>query len=265
MKTALVTGSTDGIGRLVAGRLGAEGVHVLVHGRDAERAAAVKQAIEAKGGRATVLIADLSRFAGAQALADGVLKAADRLDIFVSNAGIGFGPAERQMSPDGQELRFAVNYLAGYILAERLKALIVKSAPARMVFVSSIGQYPVAFDDVTLERGYDGSRAYRHSKLAQILQAFALADELKDQGVTVNALHPSTLMNTTMVTQMGIAPMSSVETGAEALWRLAASPELEGVTGRYFDVFTDAKANDQAYDAHARAKLLALSREITRV
>lgn len=264
-KTAFITGSTDGVGRLVASRLAASGAHVLIHGRSSDRAESLKREIEQGGGKATILVADLASLAEARRLADDVMKATSRLDMFISNAGIGFGGPKREFSRDGHELRFAVNYLAGYVLTERLKPLIVGSAPARVVFVSSIGQYPIDFDDLMLERGYDGGRAYRQSKLAQILYAFALADELKDKRVAVNALHPSTLMNTTMVAQSGMPPQSKVETGANAILRLAADPALDGVTGRYFDVFTDAPAKDQAYEAAARRKLLTISRALTGV
>ena len=133
------------------------------------------------------------------------------------------------------------------------------TAPARIVYVSSAGQMAIDFDDVMLEHGYDGTRAYCQSKLAQILFTVDLAEELKGSGVIVNAMHPSTYMNTTMVRRAGVSPMSKVETGAEAILQLAVSPKLEGRSGLYFNVMNEARANPQAYDAEARKRLRELS------
>ena len=110
-----------------------------------------------------------------------------------------------------------------------------------------------------LTHGYSGSRAYCQSKLAQILFTFDLARELSGSGVTVNALHPATYMNTTMVRQSGATPISSVEEGAEAILKLAVSSELEGESGLYFNGQREARADAQAYDADARRQLKALS------
>jgi NAD(P)-dependent dehydrogenase (short-subunit alcohol dehydrogenase family) len=160
-------------------------------------------------------------------------------------------------------LRFAVNYLSGFLLTTLLLPLLRAPAPARIVNVSSAGQQAIDFDDVMLTRGYSGARAYRQSKLAQILFTVDLAEELKGAGVTVNCLHPSTYMNTTMVRQSGTTPISSVETGADAIMQLATSPRLEGKSGLYFNVMSESRADAQAYDAKARAQLRKLSRELT--
>jgi NAD(P)-dependent dehydrogenase (short-subunit alcohol dehydrogenase family) len=197
-KTALVTGSTDGVGRLVARKLAQAGAHVLVHGRDTERGARVVADIEASGGAATFLAADLSALAEVSRLAGAVQAAVDRLDILINNAGIGTaGP--RQTSVEGLELRFAVNYLAGFLLTSLLLPLIKTSAPARIVNVSSAGQQPIDFGDVMLTRGYSGARAYCQSKLAQIMFTIDLGAELEGTGVTVTCLHPATYMDTSMV------------------------------------------------------------------
>src|SRR4030095_16807279 len=132
----------------------------------------------------------------------------------------------RQTSQDGHELRFAVNYLAGFLLTRLLLPLVTASAPARIVNVSSAGQQAIDFDDVMLTRGYSGVRAYCQSKLAQILFTIDFAEELKGSGNAANCLHPSTYMNTTMVRQSGTTPMSSVETGADAILQLPVSPQL---------------------------------------
>ena len=176
-KTVLVTGSTDGVGRLVAIRLGEAGARVLAHGRNTQRGALVVSEIEAAGGTAEFIAADLSALAEVRRLAEAVRARTDRLDILINNAGIGRSGATRQTSADGHELRFAVNYLAGFPLTQLLLPLIKQSAPARIVNVASAGQQPLDFADIMLTRGYGGTRAYCQSKLAQILFTIDLARE----------------------------------------------------------------------------------------
>ena len=261
-KTALVTGSTDGVGRLVARKLGQAGARVLVHGRDAERGARIVAEIEAGGGAATFLAADLSALAEVRRLAGAVQATVNRLDILINNAGIGTaGP--RQTSAQGFELRFAVNYLAGFLLTSLLLPFIKNSAPARIVNVASAGQQPIDFDDVMLTRGYSGTRAYCQSKLAQIMFTMDLAASLKGTGVTVTCLHPATYMDTSMVRRAGVKPLSTVEEGARAILNLATSPAVEGQSGLYFNGLREAKAQAQAYDVDARRRLQALSLELT--
>ena len=264
-KTALITGSTDGVGRVVAERLAAGGWRVLAHGRDRGRGESLVANIKADGGDAEFLPADLSVMAEVRRLADAVQQATPRLQLLINNAGLGSGVSRtvRQTSADGHELLFAVNYLAGFLLTHRLLPLIRKSAPARIVNVASLGQQAIDFDDVMLAHGYSGSRAYCQSKLAQILFTIDLADELAGSGVSVNALHPATYMNTTMVRQSGVTPVSSVEEGADAILKLAVAPELEGRSGLYFNGQREARADAQAYDADARQKLRALSIKLT--
>ncbi len=264
-KTALVTGSTDGVGRLVAKRLGEAGALVLVHGRDQDRGERVVAEIKKGGGAAEFLCADLAALADVRRLADAVRQRVNRLDLLINNAGIGTGGTGplRQTSADGHELRFAVNYLSGFLLTHLLLPLIRASAPARIVNVSSAGQQAIDFADVMLTRGYSGVRAYCQSKLAQIMFTIDLADELQGTNVTVNALHPATYMNTTMVRKSGVTPLSSVEEGAEAILNLATSPNLEGRSGLYFNGLREARADAQAYDANARRHLKAISLELT--
>jgi NAD(P)-dependent dehydrogenase (short-subunit alcohol dehydrogenase family) len=263
-KTALITGSTDGVGRMVAERLGADGWRIIVHGRDGERGQAVVAAIKKSGGEAEFVAADLASLAEVRKLADAVQKTTKRLDLLINNAGIGSGGPEgkRETSPDGHELRFAVNYLSGFLLTHLLLPLLKKSAPARIVNVASLGQQALDFSDVMLMRDYSGMRAYRQSKLAQILFTLDLAPELAGSGVTVTALHPATFMDTKMVRQFG-KPMSTVEEGADAILKLAVGTELEGNSGLYFNGQSEAQANPQAYDAPARQELRRLSRELT--
>ena len=177
-QTVLITGSTDGVGRLVARRLADQGARVLVHGRDRLRGQRLVDDIEAAGhGSAAFLAADFSSLAEVHRLAGAVRQECERLDILINNAGIGSGGStgDRQVSQDGYELRFAVNYLAGFLITRMLLPLIVLSKAARIVNVSSLGQHPIDFDDVMLTRGYSGSRAYAQSKLAQIMFTFDLA------------------------------------------------------------------------------------------
>lgn len=264
-RTALVTGATDGVGRVVATALGKDGWRVLAHGRDATRGEALVREIADGGASATFLQADLASLAEVRRLADEVRSATDRLDLLINNAGIGTAGDRpgRQTSLDGHELRFAVNYLAGFLLTYELLPLLRAAAPSRIVNVSSAGQQAIDFSDVMLTRRYSGVTAYCQSKLAQIMFTIDLADELKGSGVIVNALHPSTYMNTTMVRRSGVSPMSRVEDGAAAILQLAVSPKLEGRSGLYFNVLNEARANPQAYDAEARRKLRRLSLELT--
>jgi NAD(P)-dependent dehydrogenase (short-subunit alcohol dehydrogenase family) len=263
-KTALITGSTDGVGRLVALRLGEMGCRVFVHGRDVARGQQVVAEIERGGGRAEFVPADLASLGEVRRLAGIVQARTERLDILINNAGIGTasGGPSRQLSRDGHELRFAVNYLAGFLLTHVLLPLIRRSSPARIVNVASAGQQALDFADLMLTRGYSGQRAYCQSKLAQILFTIDLAEELAGTGVTVTALHPATYMNTTMVRQAGVTPASKVEDGAKAILNLAMSPGLEGRTGLYFSGLREARADGQAYEAEARRRLQAESRRL---
>ncbi len=187
-KTALVTGSTDGVGRLVARRLADQGARVVIHGRDRHRGGQLLDEIQGGGGSAVFLPADFSSLAEVRRLADVVRQGYDRLDVLINNAGIGSGGSagHRQTSQDGHELRFAVNYLSGFLLTRLLLPLLMLGKPARIVNVSSLGQHAIDFDDVMLTSGYSGSRAYTQSKLAQIMFTFDLARELDPAAVAAN-------------------------------------------------------------------------------
>ena len=263
----MVTGATDGLGRRVARDLAAEGVTVLLHGRSRERAQAAVREIgeETENDGLSYYLADLSSLAEVRRLAGEVSSDHARLDVLVNNAGIGSGPSggsHRRESKDGFELVFAVNYLSCFLLTNLLLPLLRGSAPARVVNVASAGQAPIDFDDVMLERGYGGWRAYAQSKLAQIMFTFSLAERLEGSGVTANALHPASLMDTKIVRESFGYTMSTVEGGAAATERLAVSPDLEGVSGRYFDGQREVRAKDQAYDRQARERLWTLSEEL---
>ena len=262
-KTVLVTGSTDGVGRLVARRLGEAGARVMIHGRDAERAARVVADIESAGGAATFFRADLASLAEVRRLAAAVQDGTDQLDILINNAGIGTAGHVRQESADGCELCFAVNYLAGFLLTLLLLPLLRAGQPARIVNVSSAGQQEIDCTNVMLTCGYSGARAYCQSKLAQVMFTFDLAEKLVGTGITATCLHPATYMDTTMVRRAGVTPLSTVEQGAEAILNLAVSPALEGRSGVYFNGLREARAHPQAYDAEARHLLWSLSLKMT--
>ena len=263
-QTILITGASDGHGRALAEQVAAAGAAVLVHGRDDARGRETIEEIRRRTGNDKLrwLRADLASLEEVRALAQQVPREHHRLDALVNNAGIGStseGDRRRQESRDGYELRFAVNYLAGYLLTRMLLPLLRRSAPARIVNVSSAGQAPIDFDDVMLERRYDGVRAYCQSKLAQIMFTFDLAQELPPEEVTANCLHPATYMPTKIVLADGATPLSPLEQGVRATLRLVADPELDGVSGRYFDGLRAALPHPQANDPKARRRLRELS------
>jgi NAD(P)-dependent dehydrogenase (short-subunit alcohol dehydrogenase family) len=250
-QTILVTGSTDGLGRRVAEELAEQGARVIVHGRDPEKTRSVAQEVGAE----RALVADFASLGEVRRLAGRV----GRLDALVNNAGIIEG--ERRTSADGHELTLAVNYLSHFLLTALL--LDGLEEPARIVNVASIGQAPFDFDDPQYERDWNGYGAYARSKLAQITWTFELADRLRGREVTVNALHPATLMDTKMVREALGRPHSSVEEGVRATLRLIADPELDGVSGRFFNGLREGRANEQADDPDARRRLWELSERLT--
>jgi NAD(P)-dependent dehydrogenase (short-subunit alcohol dehydrogenase family) len=235
----MITGATDGLGRALAGELVARGHEVVVHGRSRERAEAVADEI----GSTEVAVADFSRLDDVRGVR------VEGIDVLVNNAGI--IAAERQLSVDGIELTFQVNHLAGFLLT-------LLMLPPRTVNVASVGQQAPDFDDLMLERGYDGYDAYARSKLAQIMFTFELAERRPD--LVVNALHPATLMDTKMVHEWFGYTRSTVADGVEAT---AALVERDDITGRYFERLREARADPIAYDAAARLRLWDLSAELT--
>jgi NAD(P)-dependent dehydrogenase (short-subunit alcohol dehydrogenase family) len=261
-RVVLVTGSTGGLGQEVARRLASGGAHVIVHGRNRERGMALVREIEQEGrGSARFYAADFASFDQVRELAEAILQDYDRLDVLVNNAGFGSAPDERLVSEDGLEYRFQVNYLSPYLLTRLLLPRLLATAPSRIVNVSSLAQTPIDFDDVMLERSFSGGRAYAQSKLAQVMFTFDLAEELAGKGVMVSSLHPATYMPTGMVARAGVAPRATIDEGADAVMQLIESDEIEG--GQFFRGLRPARANDQAYDREARARLRALSDELT--
>jgi NAD(P)-dependent dehydrogenase (short-subunit alcohol dehydrogenase family) len=250
-QAVLVTGSSDGHGKLVAQELAARGATVLVHGRDPQKTEAAAREI----GSAHTRIAELASLDDVRRLAAEI----DELDTLVNNAGI--ISLERRESADGYELTFAVNYLSHFLLTQLLLPSLRE--PARIVNVSSTGQERIDFDDLMFKREYNFYSAYARSKLAQVLFTFELAGRLDDRDITVNALHPATLMDTKMVTGGGGRPQSSVEEGAEATLRLIADPALDGVSGGFFDGMRESGTHRQANDVDARRHLWEESERLT--
>ena len=266
-RTILITGATDGLGKGLALELAHGGAALVLHGRDDERGAQTIREISEQTGnnRLSWARADFASLAEVRGLAQQVRAEHDRLDALVNNAGIGTtlpGGESRMESADGYELRFQVNYLSSFLLTRLLEPLLVASAPARVVNVSSAGQMPIDFEDVMLERDYSGVRAYCQSKLAQVMFTFDLAEELADRGVIANCLHPASYMPTKMVFAARGSSVSTLEEGVRATARLVTDGALDGVTGRYFNGTNESRAEGQAYDPDARRRLRELSERL---
>ena len=264
----LVTGATNGLGRDVARRLASTGAHIIVHGRNRERGMEVVQEIEKEGkGSARFYAADFASLKEVREFAEAILRDYDRVDVLINNAGIWLMPEDgRQVSADGHELTFAVNYLSGFLLTRMLLPRLIHSAPSRIVNVSSTahGRATIDFDDVMMEHDYSDTRAYAQSKLAQVMFTFDLARELKGTGVFVSALHPASSMKTNMLISRGAQPRTATEDGVEAVVHLVTAPDLE--SGQYFNVLKQERAsNALAYDEAAREKLRKLSIQLTGV
>lgn len=257
----LITGSTGGLGREVARAFAERGAHVIVHGRSVERGETLVAEIEADGmGSARFYRADLADFDEVRAFAAEVKADYDRIDILINNAGI-LMDGERRVTDDGSEIHFQVNHLSHFLLTYELMP-ILRAAPSQIINVASLGQAPIDFDDPHMADGYSVNRAYGQSKLAQISFTFELAERLQGTEIRVNALHPATAMDTDMVLEMGWDPATSVEDGVETVMFVAT--KAEG-SGRFYNRLQPAEAHAQANDEEARARLWALSEELTGV
>jgi NAD(P)-dependent dehydrogenase (short-subunit alcohol dehydrogenase family) len=237
----LITGATSGLGRYLAQRL-APDHELLVHGRDRART----QELAARLG-ARPVVADLADLAQVRRLAAEV----EGVDVLINNAGIGYGK-QREVSADGHELRLAVMYLAPVLLA---RLLAVRS---KVLNVGSQGQEAIDFDDLMLERDYDGVKAYRRAKLALAMATFDLAAARPD--LRVNVVHPATYMDTNMVRGGGGTPLNTVEYGGEKTLKVLASD----ATGTYFHEDQPAEAHPDAYREELRARLRAATEALLR-
>ncbi len=262
-QTIFITGATDGIGMLTATALTKQKTHLLLHGRNQEKLDKVIKEIKTLSGNQNIegFVADFSSMDEVRQLAKDVLAKHDKINILINNAGTGF--AVPRYGKDGTELRLTVNYLAPFLLTNLLLPAIKKAAPSRIVNVSSAGQSAINFDDTMMDENFDGVTAYCQSKLALIMFTIDLAEILKDDNITVNALHPGTYLDTNMVRDANIKPQGTPQSGADAEIYLATSPELKNVSGKYFNVKKEAKANAQAYDVKARNRLRQLSLQLT--
>lgn len=267
-RIVVITGATDGLGRALAGALADRPDTALVlHGRSRERLDQLRQELHDRPARVETVQADLADLAQVHRLADDIATLTDQVTVLVNNAGIGAGEPDgtsRRLTVDGNELRFAVNYLAAFALTRRLLPLLDRGAPARIVNVASIGQAPVDFSDLTLEHRYDGQRAYGQSKLALITAGLTLAERLDPARTTVNSLHPATYMPTKMVMESVGHSVDSLETGLRSTLRLIMDPDLAGLTGKFFDRTRETPAHPAAYDPGVRARLWRTSEELTR-
>lgn len=266
----LITGATDGLGKGVAMQLARTGATLLLHGRNEARGQQTLEEIRGQTGNTRLqwYRADFAALSQVRALTERLTREQERLDVLVNNAGIGTtlpGGGARQESQDGYELRFAANYLAPFLLTRLLLPTLRQSAPVRIVNVASAGQAPIDFGDVMLSRRYDGVQAYCQSKLALVMFTFDLAEGLASTEVTANCLHPATYMPTKMVLAARESGVSSIEEGVQATTHLITAPELDQVTGRYFNGLREALAESQAYDRQARCQLRQLSEQLTGV
>ncbi|HEY8141763.1 MAG TPA: SDR family oxidoreductase [Kofleriaceae bacterium] len=245
-KTALVTGASSGIGLEASVKLAKDGAQVLMVARDPKRGEAARADVAKRSGSDAVslLLCDFASQAATRALADEVKSKAARLDILVNNAGS--VSSKRQVTADGIEQTFAVNHLGYFLLTNLLLDLVVASAPARIVNVSSVGhrQGTLDFEDLGFERGYGIMKAYSRSKLANVLFTSELARRLEGKRVTVNALHPGAVATHIWSHAPAIARpllavaklfMISPEEGGDRIVYLATSPEVEGKTGGYYE------------------------------
>jgi NAD(P)-dependent dehydrogenase (short-subunit alcohol dehydrogenase family) len=254
-KSVLVTGATAGIGVLAAQALVRAGARVALHGRDAQKLASSAALLAADGVVAGTFVADLASLAEVAELVARVAREVPALDVLVNNAGVGFGSDRRlrETSRDGYELRFAVNYLAPFLLTERLLA---GGLPRRAVInVASIGQEALDFDDLQSEGQYEGTLSYRRSKMALIMWSFDLAAQHPDR--VVHALHPGTLLDTNMVRVAGVSPLGPASRGAEVILGVVERALGERESGLYFDELRPVRAKPPAYDLEQRRRLRA--------
>jgi len=274
-KTMLVTGATNGIGRVTARELARLGAQVTILSRNAEKCARVAEEIRKDtGNHVEYLAADLSTLAGIMQAAETFKKRQRRLDVLVNNAGGIF--IRRTITSDGLEMTFALNHVAYFLLSGLLLDVLKQSSPARVVNVAS-GMHMGAhldFDDLQNEKHYSGFRAYGRSKLANILFTYELARKLEGSGVTVNCVHPG-YVNTGLSLNNGLifgvfAGLSArlfgrkPEEGARTSIYLAASPEVQGVTGKYFADCKPVSSSLESYDTTAATRLWHASLEICR-
>jgi NAD(P)-dependent dehydrogenase (short-subunit alcohol dehydrogenase family) len=259
----MITGATGGLGRVVALQLAGPGTHIIVHGRSVERGQEVVDELKALGSTARFVGADLGSLNQVRGLIAQIKREYTRLDVLVNNAGIGRGQpdAPREVSADGHELRFQVNYLSHFLLTRELLPLLVAGAPSRVVSVSSGAQGggTIDFNDLMYETPpYVGNTAYAKSKLAQIFMTYDLAEEMQGSDVTFNAVNPGGFLDTDMVRERGGEATMTTEEGAAYVVNAIRSREA----GVYWNEDEVGTANPQASDVNARRQLREISMQL---
>jgi NAD(P)-dependent dehydrogenase (short-subunit alcohol dehydrogenase family) len=273
-KVVLITGGTSGIGKAAATTLAGMGAEVVVTGRNRERGEEAVEEVRHESGnqKVSLLLADLAVQAEVRGLAEEFKEQHDRLDVLLNNAGLILN--HRTETPDAIETTLAVNHLAPFLLTNLLLDVLKESAPSRIVTVSSEAERAgkIDFDDLQSERGYSPFRVYGMTKLANIMFTFELAERLEGTGVTANCLHPGGVNTnfgannrggTVLLFRMLKPFMRRPEQGADTLIYLAASPEVEEMTGRYLTDREVQAPSKEAYDEHVRKRLWEVSEELT--
>jgi NAD(P)-dependent dehydrogenase (short-subunit alcohol dehydrogenase family) len=271
-KTVLITGATNGIGKFTALALAKQGARVVIVGRSEEKLRLTAQAIQSlSSADVRTLRADLSSIADIRALAEAYRQQFDRLDVLINNAGGFF--FDRRVSADGFEMTFALNHLSYFLLTNLLLDILKASAPARILNVSSDahrGSRGINFE--RLGYGSAGFSAYSDSKLMNLLFTYELARRLQGTGVTANALHPGLVatgfgMNNNLFVRGALLIMRpfsrTPERGADTSIYLAASPQVEGISGQYFVDRQAVRSSAASYDEAAQRRLWALSEQMT--
>jgi NAD(P)-dependent dehydrogenase (short-subunit alcohol dehydrogenase family) len=263
-KVILITGSTDGIGRQAALELAAMGATVLVHGRNESRGKNVVEEIRKSTGNQKVdlLIADFSSMEQVRRLAADVKQRCAALHVLINNAGVFMN--ERRLTVDGFETTFAVNHHAPVLLTNLLLDLLKESAPARVITVSSVAHTrgKLDFENLQAERRFGGYSAYALSKLANMLFTYELGDMLAGTGITSNCLHPGLIGTKLLRTGFNITGSSTAD-GAETLIYLATSPEVDAVTGKYFQEKQETPSSPITHDAALRKRMWEVSAQLT--
>ncbi|MBW1772826.1 MAG: SDR family oxidoreductase [Deltaproteobacteria bacterium] len=262
-KKVLITGATDGIGRQTALDLAGMGAHVLIHGRDPKRLKAAAQEIKRSEAsvKVEIFVGDFSSLDQVRQLARDIKGKHDRLDVLINNAGI--LDNRQRTSEDGYEMTFAVNHLATFLLTGLLLELLKKSAPSRIVNVTSMmHSHSIDFENLQGERGYDGHEAYGLSKLCNVLFTYELAERLKGTGVTVNCLHPG-VINTKLFRGGWGGGGGGGSHRSENLLYVATDKALADVTGKYFMNIRETRSADITYEPVIREKLWRMSEEMT--
>jgi len=272
-KTVLISGGTNGLGLVTARELARMGAQVTIVSRNPEKCAAVAETIKVVTGNPVEFIAaDLSTLAGIMQAAATFKQRHTHLHVLVNNAGAMF--IRRKLTPDGFEMTFALNHLNYFLLTNLLLDVLKDSAPARIVNVSSHAHEgaSIDFDNLQSEKHFAGMQAYGQSKLANVLFTYELARRLEGSGVTANVLHPGFVFtgfarNNGALFDFGmklIGPfIRHANEGAQTSIYLASSPEVEGVSGKYFVDCKEVDSSPISHDQGLAEKLWQVSMELT--